>query len=176
LTQLSRLENGGKVIPRKPGLIVLVALLAPFTNSASGIWQEAPPKQTEQPKQERDAQAPKQKIPAGSKVYVAPMDGFETYLKAAIVKKKVPIEIVEQREKAEYEITGVSESKKASAAKKVIMGSWRSTEDASIKISNLKTGEIAYAYSVHEENSTHGKQSSAEACAKHLKDEGMAGK
>jgi len=157
-------------------LIVLVVLLVPFVNSSAGIWQEVSPKQTERPKQEREPQTPQQKIPAGSKVYVAPMDGFETYVKAAIVKKKVPIEIVEQREKAEYEITGVSESKKASAAKKVIMGSWHSTEDASIKISNLKTGEIAYAYSVHEENSTHGKQSSAEACAKHLKDEGMAGK
>jgi len=27
-----------------------------------------------------------------------------------------------------------------------------------------------WAYSVHEEASTHGKKSSAEACAKHLKD------
>src|SRR5207249_10765255 len=31
------------------------------------------------------------------KVYVAPMDGFETYLKAAITKKKVPVEVVEDR-------------------------------------------------------------------------------
>ena len=143
---------------------------------ATGICRAAQEKEPEQPKQKRETQAPQQKIPAGSKVYVAPMDGFETYLKAAIAKKKVPIEIVDQREKAEYEITGVSESKKAGAAKKVIMGSWHSTEDASIKISNLKTGEIAYAYSVHEENSTHGKQSSAEACAKHLKGEGVAEK
>lgn len=116
------------------------------------------------------------KLQAGSKVYIAPMDGFETYLKTAIQKKRVPIEIVEQREKADYEITGVAESKKAGAAKIVIMGSWHSTEDASIKISNLKTGEIVYAYSVHKENSTHGKQSSAEACAKHLKDEGVTSK
>ena len=54
------------------------------------------------------------------------------------------------------------------------MGSWHSTEDASIKISSLKSGEIVYAYSVHEDNSTHGEQSSAEACAKHLKDDGIA--
>jgi hypothetical protein len=119
---------------------------------------------------------PQQKIPAGAKVYVAPMDGFETYLRAAINKKKVPVEIVDQRDRADYEITGVSESKKASAAKKIVMGSFHSTEDASIKISNIKSGEVVYAYSVHEENSTHGKQSSAEACAKHLKDDGMSSK
>ena len=29
-------------------------------------------------------------IPAGSKVYVAPMDGFETYFKAALDKEKGP--------------------------------------------------------------------------------------
>jgi hypothetical protein len=61
---------------------------------------------------------------------------------------------MERRADADYEITGVSESKKAGAAKVLIMGSWHSTEDASIKISSLKSGEIVYAYSVHEENST----------------------
>jgi len=80
---------------------------------------------------------PQQKIPAGAKVFVAPMDGFETYLRDAIVKKKVPLELVDQRDRADYEITGVSESKKASTAKKLIMGSYHSTEDASIKISNI---------------------------------------
>src|SRR5262252_163440 len=111
------------------------------------------------------------KIPRGAKVFIAPMDGFETFLKTAIAKKKVAVEIVEDRNKAEYEITGVAESKKAGAAKKIIMGSWHSTENASIKVTDLKSGEVVYAYSVHEENSNHGKQSSAESCAKHLKDE-----
>lgn len=104
------------------------------------------------------------------------MGGFETYLKAAILKKKVPIKIEERREDADYEITGVSETKKAGAAKILIMGSIHSNEDASIKVSDLKSGEIVYAYSVHEENSTHGEQSSAEACAKHLKNDGIASK
>src|SRR5262245_21045253 len=68
------------------------------------------------------------KIPRGAKVFVASMEGFETFLKAAIAKKKVAIEVVEDRNKAEYEITGVADSKKAGAAKKIIMGSWHSTE------------------------------------------------
>jgi hypothetical protein len=163
------------VIFGKTGLIGFVVLLGALTSSALGILPEEQPQQPKQSKQEQETPS-QQKIPAGSKVYIAPMDGFETYLKSAISKKNVPIVMVEEREKADYELTGVSESKKATAAKKVIMGSWHSTEDASIKISNLKTGEVVYAYSVHKENSTHGKQSSAEACAKHLKDEGVASK
>lgn len=162
------------MVSRKVTLFSLVIFTVPFMKVPPVTGQTTQPKQTEQPKQEEQIKAPLQKIPAGSKVYIVPMNGFETYLKKAIISKKVPIEIVEQREKADYEIAGVAESKKASTAKKIIMGSWQSTEDASIKVSNLKTGEIVYAYSVHKENSAHGKQSSAEACAKHLKDEGIA--
>lgn len=109
-------------------------------------------------------------IPAGSKVYIAPMDGFETFLKAALEEKKVPLVIVEDKEKADFEITGASNSEKASTAKKIFRGSWHSREEASINVSNIKTGEIVFAYSAHKENSAHGKQSSAEACAKHLKE------
>jgi len=97
-------------------------------------------------------------------------------LRKAIADKKVPVEIVEQREQAEYEITGTADSKKAGTAKKVIMGSWHSDEDASIKVANLKTGEIVYAYAVHKKDSAHGQRSTAEACAKHLKDEAVAAK
>lgn len=121
-------------------------------------------------------QQPQKKIPAGAKVFIAPMDGFESYLIAAMKNKKVPLEIVDQREKADFEITGTSESKKASAAKKIIMGSWHSTEEASITVTDLKSGEVVYGYSVHKQESAHGKKSTAEACAKHLKDEAIAGK
>lgn len=129
-----------------------------------------------QQKQGETTQQSQTKIPAHAKVFVAPMGGFETPFKKAIADKKVPIEIVEQREQAEYEITGTSESKKASTAKKIIMGSWHSDEDASIKVASLKTGEIVYAYAVHKQDSAHGQKSTAEACAKHLKDEAVATK
>jgi len=115
--------------------------------------------------------APAAKIPSGAKVFVAPIaDGYDTFLKDAIAKKKVPVELVSARDQADYEITGTSESQKASTAKKVILGNWHSREEASITVSNIKSGEVVWAYSVHEEASTHGKRSSAEACAKHLKD------
>ena len=114
---------------------------------------------------------PSQKIPKGAKVFVAPIEGgYDTYLKDAIAKKKVPVEIVANRDQADFEITGTSESQKASTAKKVILGNWHSREEASITVSNVKSSEVVWAYSVHEEASTHGKRSSAEACAKHLKE------
>jgi hypothetical protein len=150
---------------------VLFLALAVYTESAYPQQQQSQnPQQAQTPPQ---AQA---KIPAGSKVFVAPMGGFETPLKKAMANKKVPLEIVEQREQAEYEITGTSESKKASTAKKVILGSWHSDEEASIKVASVKSGEIVYAYSAHKQDSAHGQRSTAEACAKHLKDEAIAAK
>jgi hypothetical protein len=115
------------------------------------------------------AQGPNQ-IPSSSKVFIAPMDGFETFLKAAFEKKEVPLVVVEDKDKADFEITGKSDSQKASIAKKIIMWNWHSREEASINVTNLKTGEVAFAYSVHKESSAHGKRSTAEACAKHLKE------
>lgn len=108
-------------------------------------------------------------IPMGSKVYLAPMmEGFEEYLKAAFVKKKVPLEVVESKDKADFQITGHAKTEKASTAKILLLGSWHSKEEASIQVANLKTGEVVFAYAVHKADSAHGKRSTAEACAKHL--------
>jgi len=113
---------------------------------------------------------PKPVFDEGAKVFIAPMpDGFDTYLRAAIEKKKVPLTIVGSKEEAEYEITGTSETQKAGKAKKILRLNWHSAEQASISVTNLKTGEIVFAYSVNKESSAHGKQSTAEACAKNLK-------
>ena len=111
------------------------------------------------------------KIPAHSKVFIAPMGGFEQDLKTAIEKKKVPVELVSERDKADYEITGTSETDKAGKAKKIIKLDWHSNEQASITITEIKTAAVVYAYSVNKQSSTHGKRSTAEACAKHLKEQ-----
>jgi hypothetical protein len=110
-------------------------------------------------------------IPVGSRVYVAPMkDGFDTFVIAGIMKKKVPVVVVTSREKADYEITGISESEKAGWAKMLFMGSSSSAEQASIKIVELKSEEVVFGYSVNKGNSVRGKQSAGEACAKHMKE------
>jgi hypothetical protein len=151
------------------GMFLAAAML--YTTSIQANQQESQSAQ-----QAQRAVQTQTKIPAGAKVFVAAMGGFETPLKKAIAGKKVPLQIVEQREEAEYEITGTADSKKASTAKKVILGSWHSDEDASIKVANLKSGEIVYAYAVDKQDSAHGQKSTAEACAKHLKDEAVATK
>jgi hypothetical protein len=105
----------------------------------------------------------------GVKVFVHPMpNDFDRFFKAALTKKKVPVVVVDTRDAAEFEIKGTSESQKAGAAKKIIMGSWHSDEQASISVSSIASGEIVYAYSANKKNSAHGQQTTAEACAKHL--------
>jgi len=115
-------------------------------------------------------------IPKDATVYVAPMEGYETYIISALEKKKVPLTVVNDRTKAEFEIGGVSESQKAGWSKMLLTGSIQSAEQASVNVSNIKTGIVVFAYSVNKRNSVHGKQSSAEACAKHLKEKIESGK
>jgi hypothetical protein len=110
-------------------------------------------------------------MPKGAKVFIVPMEnGFHEFLKEAIGKKEVPLVVVDDKAQADYEISGHSETQKAGKAKKIIFLDWRSNEQASIQIVNLKTGTVIFAYSVNKINSWHGKKSSAEACAKHIKE------
>ena len=107
----------------------------------------------------------------GSRVFINEMpDDFDTILKAALVAKKVPLTIVASRDQADFEIKGSSETQKASAAKKAVLLNWHSDEQASISVSDLRSGEIVFAYTANKKSSAHGKQSTAEACAKHLKE------
>ena len=111
-----------------------------------------------------------EKLYSGARIYVAPMlNGFDNYIVAGLQQKKVPVVVVALREKADYEITGIAETDKAGWAKMLFMGSQQTNETASIKMVNLKTGAVVFAYSVNKTNSVRGKQSAGEACAKHIK-------
>ncbi|MGE5114627.1 MAG: hypothetical protein ACM3JB_27520 [Acidobacteriaceae bacterium] len=119
---------------------------------------------------EGDALISQEKIYSGSRVYVAPMaNGFDNYVVAGLQQKKVPVIVVADRSKADYEITGVAETDKAGWAKMLFMGSDQTNETASVKMVNIKTGNVVFAYSVKKANSVRGKQSAGEACAKHIK-------
>lgn len=108
-------------------------------------------------------------LPKGARIYVAPIqNGFETYITAGLEKKKVPVVVVADRSKADYELTGISDTDKAGWAKMLFLGSQQTNESASIKIVNLKTGNVVFAYSVNKTNSIRGKQSAGEAVAKHI--------
>jgi hypothetical protein len=111
-----------------------------------------------------------EKLYSGARIYVAPMvNGFDNYITAGLQQKKVPVVVVALREKADYEITGVAETDKAGWAKMLFLGSDQTNETASVKMVNLKTGNVVFAYSVKKGNSVRGKQSAGEACAKHIK-------
>src|SRR6185503_15347367 len=110
------------------------------------------------------------KIPRGSRFFIGAIEGgYDIYLAAAMHKKEVPIVIVIDKSKADFELSGVTESEKAGWAKTISLGNTSTSEQASIKVVNLKTGTVVFGYNVNKRSSARGKQSSAEYCAKHLK-------
>ncbi len=110
-------------------------------------------------------------IPAGSKVYVANIDGlpgFENNLVAAFQKKRVDLFVVTDRSQADFEVSGFARSKDAGWAK-VIFGSGLPESEASIQVVNLKNGVVAYAVASYKVNSVNGNKSTAEHLAKNLR-------
>lgn len=115
-------------------------------------------------------------IPRNSKMYIGRFShegdsdkkDFEHYLAAALRKKNVPILIVTVREDADFEISGTSEKKNPGWAK-TIFGSGRASASASITITNLRTGVVAYADSSDRRDAARGQRSTAEKLAKYLK-------
>lgn len=154
-------------------LVLLLALLAiaafAQTSPASPAATSAQSKPAPVVDKAPPAELSKEKIPTGAKIYIAPLNGYESFLVAAIVKKETPVIVVNSPDKADYTITGVSESVQAGWAKMLFLGSQQSNEQASIVMTNVKTGVAVWGYNVNKSNSYKGKQSSSEACAKHLK-------
>lgn len=110
-------------------------------------------------------------IPKGARFFIGPIEGgYDIYLSAAMYKKEVPIVIVTDRSKADFELSGVTESEKAGWAKTIFLGNTSTSEQASIKVVNMATGIVVFAYNVNKSSSARGKQSSAESCAKRLKE------
>jgi hypothetical protein len=146
------------------------------------------------------AQTPQLK--SGASVYIEPMDGYETYLAAAIAKKKVPLIVVADKSKAEY-IVRSSVSHQTPGQSAVVVNSTninnndikdsnvnnggsgafadgaqraearraaRGSTSASISVIDAHSSQIVFAYSVGKSANTNQVQSTAEACAKHLKE------
>lgn len=111
------------------------------------------------------------RIVSGATVFISPMDGFENYLAAALQKKGVPLVPVGTKEQATYVLSGTSEEKKPGAAKIIFMGQIHADDAASVQMMDRSTGAIVFAYAVNKKNTLHGQQTTAEACAKHLKEQ-----
>ena len=118
-------------------------------------------------------------IPRNSKIYIAPImpedpnnlkaEGFEYYLAAALRKKNVPLIIVADRSMADFVIDGTANQKDPGWAKKIILTDFRKSTSASITVTNLRTGVVAYADSSDRSSANRGLRSSAEKLAKYLK-------
>ncbi len=111
------------------------------------------------------------KIPAGSKVFIEPMDGFDASLAAALMKKDVPVKIVDTKEKAEYVLGGAASTEKAGWAKTIFV-SPKGSAHAAVQLKTTD-GTLVWAYSVDKTNAYKGEQSTAEAIAKHMKGEAV---
>lgn len=153
------------MIERRRLVPCLVALLVSLMGPPYVLLQATAVQQGEAPA------LPNESLPRGAKLYVAPIEnGFDTYIIAGLQNKSVPVVVVTIRDKADYELTGVSESDKAGWAKMLFLKSTSSAEIASVKVVNIKTGSVVFAYSVSKGNSMRGKQSAGEAVAKHIKE------
>lgn len=108
-------------------------------------------------------------IPRNSKIYIAPMDGFDSYLAAAIRKKEVPVILVSVPDAADFIIDGTHSKKSAGWAKTIFMGDSRSSASASMQIVNARTKVIVYADSSERGSANKGERSTAEKLAKYLK-------
>ena len=143
-------------------------------SAGSGVAPQSVSRTPVEPAQSEDFSAPAPvdtRILAGSTVFIVPMEGFENYLTAALQKKSVPLVPVANEQQARYVLKGTSEEKKPGWAKMVMMKQIHSDDAASVQLIDRKSGAIVFAYSVNKKNTLHGQQTTAEACAKHLKEQ-----
>ena len=132
-----------------------------------------------------------QQIKSGATVYIEPMDGYGTYLATAFMKKHVPLIVVADKDKAEYIIASTVAHKSGGQPAVVVNNmnvnnggndsfekgmeqaqarrAARGTTSASISVIDAQSSQIVFAYCVGKNANTNQVQSTAEACAKHLK-------
>jgi hypothetical protein len=109
------------------------------------------------------------------RIYIAPQNGFETYLAGAFTKKSVPAQIVQTDDTADYILSAAPVVQKPETAGGKIArclfaycAGIEGSQTASVTLVDTKTKTVVWAYNVRKGGSSNF-QSSAEACAKHLK-------
>jgi hypothetical protein len=111
---------------------------------------------------------------ASPRIYIEPQEGFESYIAAAIVKKKVPAVVTHNKEEAIFVLSSAVISKEESTGSKIARCLFAycagigGSQTATVQLVKAKTQEVAWAYNVRK-GDARAYQSSAEAIAKHLK-------
>jgi hypothetical protein len=110
-------------------------------------------------------------------VYITPTgDGFEVYLAAAMVKKEVPIDVLDHEDGATYTLKAAKvETKQVGGGAKLVnclFAYCAGNEDkGNTSVQLVEAGKIKWSYSVNKGRGEKNMQSMAEAIAKHLKAE-----
>lgn len=105
------------------------------------------------------------RIPRASKLFIVPMDGFDSYLAAAIQKERVPILIVDDRDQANFVLKGTYGTRDPKPG--TMFGNAKLIFDASIRIINVKTGVVVYTRASQDDNRS--LRSACEEIAKDLR-------
>jgi hypothetical protein len=111
----------------------------------------------------------------GPKIYIAPANGFETFLSAAFTKKNVPATPTQNSDGADFVLQSTPPQQNRKSTGSIIarclfascIGAL-GTNNVSVQLIDTKTRSAVWAYSVKTQG--YGNvQTTAEACAKHLK-------
>jgi hypothetical protein len=106
----------------------------------------------------------------GAKLFIAPMDGFEQFLSDAILKKKVPVVVVNERAKADFLVSGGARVKKRGFLTGMVLNDHGGGD---ISINDALTGKSVFACKFNrvDQGLADGYiyQGWASNCAKHLK-------
>ncbi len=106
--------------------------------------------------------------PAGSSIYVDSNNGFDIFIQAAFQAKHLNVRLVSSADKADYVLDSSLFHSQEFLATQKAAGTYR-TSEAAFKLTS-KSGDVVWAYAVTKGVLSRGKQSVAEACAKHLRD------
>ena len=113
----------------------------------------------------------------GPSIYITPTsDGFEVYLAAALVKKGVPVKVLDHQDGATYTL------KAAQITTTTVGGSTKllncllsycagNEDKGNTSVQLVEAGVVKWSYSVNKARGEKNRQSMAEAIAKHLKSE-----
>ena len=110
-------------------------------------------------------------------VYIEPQNGFETYVAAAIAKKKVPIDVVTDPARATYnlkvapvEIRQESTGGKIARCRFAYCAGIEDKGNVAVQLIETNSSKMVWAYSVNKQKGgSKNQQSMAEAIAKHFK-------
>ncbi len=125
------------------------------------------------PARSRGPVAPPSPDPGGrirrhSKVFIAPMGGFEVTLFAALDKQIVPLVIVQNPKQAEFEIKETGEDH-VTWARMIFASQPLVQQQPEIVVTSLRTGDVVLSCPLVPMNSPRLRDALAQDCAKRLK-------